>query len=82
VGVVRARDDDGLNVELRNPVEPGARVELRDRGLLVEPVTLERLVTPGGDTLERTRAGELLRIEGRFRASPGALVRLQPDAAD
>jgi putative protease len=84
VGRISRALDDGLVLQLRNPVERGAALEIRDRGLSCEPATVDRLVTPDGTRLERGRTGDSLKLTGRFRSGPGALVRLclHQDSAD
>jgi putative protease len=76
VGRITRALDDGLVVELQNPIEPGVALEVRDRGLVCEPVSVNQLVTPAGTRLERARTGDCLKLAGRFRSGPGALVRL------
>lgn len=76
VGVVRAVDSKGLDFEVRNPIEPGVELELRDLGLRNIPVTLPSLLTTKGSRLEKARTGTLLRLEGSYPLSPGAIVRL------
>jgi hypothetical protein len=63
-------------VALRNPVTPGAALELRDRGLRCEAARAEPLVAPDGTALDRARAGDVIRLSGRFETQPGGLVRL------
>jgi len=78
LGRVVAHADDHVDVALRNPVEPGASVELRDHGMQCEAATATPLLSVEGKTLERARSGDIIRLEGRFRAQPGALVRSSP----
>jgi len=69
VGEVVASDGSSVEVELKNPVQPGDRLEVRDRGMRLEPA----------DTVtESHRRGERVRLRGRFEAGPGALVRRAP----
>lgn len=66
VGEVVASDGSSVEVELSHPVRPGDRLEVRDRGMRIEPA----------DPLtESRRRGERVRLRGRFEATPGALVR-------
>jgi len=78
VGRITERTAEGLLLELRNPLQPGETLELRDRGLCCEPLRLERLEREDGTSLEAGHAGETLLLRGSFRAGPGALVRLAP----
>ncbi|MDY0002017.1 MAG: peptidase U32 family protein [Polyangia bacterium] len=75
LGDVVAADPEGLWVQLVNPLEPGAEVEVRDAGLLCERARVERLESRDGALLGRALSGSVIRIPGRFRALPGALVR-------
>ena len=69
VGEVVASDGSSVEVELTNPVRLGERLEVRDRGMRIEPA----------DTVtESLRRGERLRLRGRFESGPGALVRRAP----
>ena len=77
VGQVTAAHAEGLEVKIVNPVRPGCRLELRDRGLSVEPVTLSELRTPDGALLGRALTGQRVVVPGRWRAEPGAFVRRQ-----
>ncbi len=76
VGVVEDRDDDGLWVRCKNPVERGAALELCDRGLVREHVTLDRIETAQDVDLDRVPHDTRIRIPGAWQSGPGALVRL------
>lgn len=80
VGEVTAVDGDDLIVDVRNPVEPGVTLEVRDRGLRCHTVTLDRLVSQKDSTLSLARTGTALRIPGPIDASPGAIVRRAPES--
>lgn len=75
LGRVVARADDHVDVALRNPVLPGATIELRDRGLQCELATATPLASPDGTVLDRARSGDVIRLSGRYEAQPGALAR-------
>ena len=66
VGQVVRVVDRGLELEVRNAIEQGQALEVRDRGLICEEVASTRAA----------RTGDTLLLEGEFRAGPGALVRL------
>ncbi len=69
VGEVVASDGASVVVELTHPVKPGDRLEVRDRGMRIEPADAVR---------ERFQRGQRVRLRGRFEAGPGALVRRAP----
>jgi putative protease len=73
-------DGDGLWLRCRNAVEPGTSLEIRDRGLLTERVTLHRVDTRDERDLPRARHDQVIRIPGPFSSAvgPGALVRRAP----
>ncbi len=71
VGEVVASDDSSVEVELAHPVRPGDRLEVRDRGMRIEPAD------PVTDSHQR---GQRVRLRGRFQSGPGALVRRAPNA--
>lgn len=75
LGEVVAADPEGLWVQLVNPMDAGAEVEIRDAGLLCERARVERLESRDGALLPRALAGAIIRIPGRFKVLPGALVR-------
>jgi len=75
LGAVIAAGEGYLDLRLTNPLAPGEALELLDRGLRRELHTPERLVTPDGTVLARGRAGDVLRLQGRFVAGVGALAR-------
>lgn len=74
-GLVRAAGAEHVDIELRNPVRAGDRLELRAPGLVVEPVVIEKPMLADGTSVELARRGQVLRVPGRFRSGPGALVR-------
>lgn len=78
VGKVSANRGDHLSVALRNPLRPGQRVELCDRALSREQLTIDSLVSSDGSPLTFAREGDEVRIDGHYRATPGALVRMAP----
>ena len=77
--VVRALPE-GLVVQLQNPLQPGQRLELRDRGLSCEPCTPRKLLAPDGAPLAEARAGDQVLLPGSFKAGPQAVVRLAAGA--
>ena len=82
LGEVLANDGDSLRVALANPIRPGSVVEVRDAGMLVEPVHVARVLGPDGGELDFGRGGAEIRVVGRFRAGPGAIVRsAEPEIA-
>ncbi|MFH2008029.1 MAG: peptidase U32 family protein [bacterium] len=76
LGRITARSDDHVDLALRNPLHPGTTVELRDRGMRSESVTLDTLHAPDGTLLPLGHAGDTVRIQGRFESTAGALARL------
>lgn len=58
-------------------IRPGDRLEYMDSGLEDRVLTVERLVVPGGQELEKTLGGEELHIEFRepVRVEPYSLLR-------
>lgn len=75
LGLVVAHADDYVDIALRNPVQPGAALELRDFDMQCEETSATPLLSTDGTTLDRARSGDTIRLLGRFRAQPGALVR-------
>jgi putative protease len=76
IGRVTGRRSGGLLLELHNPVRAGDQVELRDRGLVCEPVSLEKIEMPDGEPRASARNGETILLRGSFRCGPGALARV------
>lgn len=76
VGTVTAVGPGWFELDLANPLAPGATVEICDRGLLREVVRVERLTTPDGAHLDRARHGEVVRVAHAVAAQAGALVRV------
>ena len=68
VGQVVRASEAGLEVGVRNALEAGQALEVRDRGLLCEAAT----------ATAAARTGDVVLLEGRFEAGPGALVRRAP----
>ncbi len=66
VGEVVASDGSSVEVELTNPLRAGDRLEVRDRGMRVEPAD---------PVTESARRGQRVQLRGRFEAGPGAVVR-------
>jgi putative protease len=77
LGRVMANRGEHVLVSLQNPLRPGASVELCDRGMVRESVTVELVRDADGTVMELAREGDEVRIDGRFRSRPGALVRLK-----
>lgn len=75
VGRVVAVRQGGVEVRVTNPLKPGCAVELRDRGLRCEALTLRELQTPDGEVLTRALTGQRLWLAGRWSAGVGAFVR-------
>lgn len=75
LGVVEAREEDGLWVRCRNAIHPGDRLEIRAPGLSREVVALDRIETREAVDVELARHDDLIRLPGSWRAGPGALVR-------
>ena len=71
VGQIVRATDRGLELSVRNAVEKGRGLEVRDRGLLCEAAT-----APGA-----ARTGDTVLLEGQFQAGAGALVRTAPAAS-
>lgn len=76
VGEVEENRGDAVVVAVRNPVSPGATVELRDRGLSTEPVVLTEVRLADGSLVDKARTGDRLLLPGHFRAGPLAIARL------
>ena len=76
LGRVIANRGNHVEVELHSPLGPGTTVELCDRGMLREHATVETVRTRGGTARGTAHEGETVRVDGRFRATVGALVRL------
>jgi putative protease len=73
-GELLRNDGDRVLVELSNPVEVGQGFEVRDVGLSIERGVV-RMTSEDGGPLERARAGTRVWLDGRFRATEGAIVR-------
>ncbi len=74
VGTVRAADED-VELELCNPLERGARLEFRDRGLRCERASVHELRDRDGTVLSCGRPGDVVRLPLRLGIGPGALAR-------
>ncbi len=75
VGEVVTHHQGTAIVDVRNPVEPGAVLEVRDQGMRQETIRLEKLVDRRGTTLELARTGTELRLPEGLDVSIGAIVR-------
>ena len=78
VGTVVARSEHFVDVKLKNKLEPGSALELRDRGLLREPLEVGPLFLPNGDTIDHGRQEAVVRVPGAFKSGVGAIVRTLP----
>jgi putative protease len=76
VGPVLGRADDHLLVELRNPLRPLDRIEVRSPGLRSEKAVVQEVRDADGALLDFGRSPQTVRLMGRFDAEVGALVRL------
>ena len=76
LGRVVGNDGRSVLVEAQTPIRPGVTLELRDRGLLVETAALPQVRDSSGATLDFARTGDTVRVDGVFRATVGALVRV------
>jgi len=81
VGEVVSKDDSSLVVEIRNPVRPGCLLEVRDKGLRREVISVDRVQGEEGQTLEIARTGVQIRLAGAFESGVGAIVRMGVDPA-
>lgn len=79
VGTVVGRSEHFLDVRLKNKLEPGALLELRDRGMVRESLDVGPLFTPEGDSIDRGLQEKVVRIPGSFKSGVGAIVRALPD---
>jgi putative protease len=75
VGEVVAVQAGVAVLEVRNPVDPGAVVEVRFPGLRQEAVRLDRLRGEDGAELDRARTGTRLLLPPGIAAEVGAIVR-------
>jgi putative protease len=75
VGEIIATDEKGLWMRCANAVKRGTPVQIRDRGLITESVTLHRIDTRDRTDLAQALHDEVIRIPGTFQAGAGALVR-------
>ena len=66
---------EGL-LELKNGLNRGAKVVVRDRGLLSERVTLDPLLSEEGEELERALHGQRIRLPAGLKCGPGALAMM------
>ncbi|HEY3360035.1 MAG TPA: peptidase U32 family protein [Polyangia bacterium] len=80
VGTVVRAGPGFVEVELRNPLRPGARVELRDRGLACATAVAGEIRAPGGALLDLGRPPQTVRVPlaPDLTVSAGALVRFAP----
>ena len=79
VGTVVARSAHLIDVGLKNKLEPNSSLELRDRGLVREPLNVGPLFLPNGDSLELGLPNTIVRIPGAFNSGIGAIVRTLPE---
>lgn len=79
VGTVVAHSEHFIDVQLKNKLEPNSALELRDRGLMREPLNVGPLFHPDGETLQLGLPNTTVRIPGSFNAGVGAIVRTLPE---
>jgi putative protease len=78
VGLVVGGGPEHLAVALHNPLRPGDRIEVRDRGLVCQPAVVGAVLDAAGAPQDMGRPPATVRVPGRFAATPGALVRRAP----
>lgn len=74
IGKVTAKSSAGLVVELKNPVRPGDKLVVRDRGMLEEHCTVEGVRLADGSCTAVGRPADRVQLPGAFVADSGALV--------
>jgi U32 family peptidase len=79
IGTVVTRSEHFVDVRVKNKLQPGEHLELRDRGLVREPLPVGPLFQPDGTALDRGLPGTVVRIPGNFKSDVGAIVRALPD---
>ncbi len=79
IGTVVTRSEHFVDVKVKNKLQPGQQLELRDRGLVREFLPVGPLFEPDGTSVERGLPGTVVRIPGNFRSDVGAIVRALPD---
>lgn len=67
---------EGGVLELKNPVNRGDTITLRDRGLIVESVTLDPLLLEDKSPLDRAHEGLRVQLPEGLKSGPGALAQL------
>jgi U32 family peptidase len=75
LGKVVGRADHHIDVSLRNPLRPGDNVELCDRGLVREVLTVNEVREIDGTLLDFGRTGVTVRLSGNFPVETGAILR-------
>lgn len=76
LGTVLAVGADHLELRLVNALSAGAAVALVDRGGVRQRIEAAGLAGLDGAPLPRGRAGEVVRLLGRFQVGPGAVALL------
>ncbi len=78
VGRITGSAAGGLLLRLHNQLRAGDRLEVRDRGLICEPVVLGEIEMPDGERKSSASSGETILLRGASGCGSGALVRVGP----
>ncbi len=76
VGAVVKKTDSFIEILLRNPLNKGDTIELRDRGLKFEKVNVDNIFVPGKEEIvERANPNTIVRLYGNFDCGVNSIVR-------
>ncbi len=75
VGRVVATRSNGVLVKITNPIRPDQKLEIRDRGLVIEPVVAAPLLNQDGKEIDIAHTGSTVLLPGKFKSGIEAIVR-------
>ncbi len=75
VGRIISTRSDGVLVKITNPIRPDQKLEIRDRGLIIEPVVATPLLNQNGEAIDIAHTGSTVLLPGTFKSGIEAIVR-------
>ncbi len=76
IGSVVNKTENFIEILLKNPLQQGESIELRDRGLNTEKINITELfLAKNNEQVNKANPGSIVRINGKFNCGVKAIVR-------
>jgi len=75
MGIVTKREENFIEIKLKNPMRQGDKIEIRDKGLIKEEFVVNEIYSNDWNLMDFGRPNSIIRLKGTFKGGTNAIVR-------